>query len=326
MHTRRGTGLEWASFAGPPVGRAVCAITARGPGPPEGESVPFQASPVAPASAARWCGCVLVVAALAAAAIAQPRALVDARYLHPSAWRVAQGETVGVQLLHRHAEQLWLADWPTDQVDWLFVRGTGAQRNLLDARPVDPRTLSVRIEQAGVSMIGLDLKPTVVDIAGDELARFVREQVSAGTVPSAVLDAAAQPVVRVRRVESMKLLVRTIGGASRPSPVALSKSGQRVEIRFAVDPTVAPINTDVPLRAYAGDSSAGGATVHAWHPASGTRQSVRLDDGGIGQFRLTHPGLWRVEVHVAGAGDGDADVTLYTATATFDALGRSTPP
>ena len=105
--------------------------------------------------------------------------------------------------------------------------------------------------------------------------------------------------MRVRRLESTKLLVRVIGEERwQPnSATAQSKTGQQAELRPLADPTSVALKSDLPLRAYLPANSKAGNKVTALHLESGRSQSFLTDAMGSGFFTVSVAGVWTVAAH-----------------------------
>ena len=237
------------------------------------------------------------------------------RSLAPDRYQVRAASAVGLRLLAGKSPQ----DWPEQQISWLFVRVAGTQLNLdtLASLPADAsRSAPVKLERAGIAMIGLDLRPRVESLPAAEFQQFLSER--AGLEPDP--DATGQ--VRVRRVESFKLLVRALDnqGELRNSADSQSKSGQQVEIRPLADPLEVRLNRDLLVRVYLPQGASVGALVLATHLPSGTAKRFRTGPGGTGHFTVDTAGEWLVECHSVRALDDDpeAEVELHSATLRFE--------
>ncbi|MEE8466855.1 MAG: hypothetical protein V3T22_00270, partial [Planctomycetota bacterium] len=151
--------------------------------------------------------------------------------------------------------------------------------------------------------------------------RFLLERAGlAETELGAPPSAAALPV-RVRRLESMKLLLRPEGGGQVrvPSAVLMAKTGQAVELRPLADPTTVSPGSDLPLRVYTISGETQGLTITALHEPSGARRQVVTGPGGTAHLRIHAAGRWILEVHqvLELAGARGADFELRSATLSF---------
>lgn len=243
--------------------------------------------------------------------------------LEPDTYVRTPGGTLELSLLREIGGERERAAWPMpDERAWLFVRADGTQENLVEVPRLGEREDRTRIvlRHVDANLIGLDLAPRVETVPRAEWRRFLEERV--GAAPKTL-----SPETRVRRVESMKLLVRVAepGDTFAPSATAQSKAGQTLELRPLADPTCVPEGGDLPFRVYVPDGEAAGLRLVARHLASGALQTSLVRPGGVGDVRITAPGRWTVEVHqlVALEDDAAADVELRTATLAFEAPAKS---
>lgn len=206
-----------------------------------------------------------------------------------------------------------LVPWP--ESDWFFVRSGGGALNLSEVELAGGRALLPIPPQANaLEVLGLDLSPQVAYAPAAAWGRFLEEHGLEGPATEGEL-------LRVRRVESLKAIVRRASDA--PSAGALAKTGQAVELRPVADPTTLAAYGDLPLRGYA-PGGASGAHVIARHTQSGEVRRTRLDGSGLGTLRLGLAGPWVVQLlTVRGLeGDAQADLELAIATLTFDVPGE----
>lgn len=230
------------------------------------------------------------------------------RVLQPGAYVTDPGEKVELSV-HEAASGERLA-WPGARVRWMFYRRENAVTNWSGA-DVEDGEASIIAPEAGCAQIGVDLEPAVEEIGTTALAEFLSAK---GNGEIGRIDA---PSVPVRRVESMTTLIRVRDGRTEDvrSPLAVRKSGQRVEIRLLDDATAAMVGSDVFVRVYVGDTSGRHLRVYAT-PEGGAAREFLTDDKGIGHFRLDRAGRWRVEVHLLEDAEGEA--TLWSGTLTFE--------
>ncbi len=183
--------------------------------------------------------------------------------------------------------------WPEGLLRHVLVRTLGEQTNADSIPASDGVMADVPSESTGVVMAGVMLAPATVRPDGNDLAR---------------LEAASAPVragTNVTLVRCAKVLARLDDEQTRGrrSPIATSKTGQPAEIRPLMDPTVAAVGSDVPLRVYAGLSARGGAALRARlvkgagedAAAGDSDQTLVADGSGIAIFHVTRPGVWVIE-------------------------------
>ena len=267
----------------------------------------------------------LLLLVVAEAATARARAQ-SISYLLPDRYEVVAGREVAVHLSRGTSGVLETLPWPGDGIEWFFVRTAGTQRNVAKPGTALPGEDSVRLEfdEPDVAMIGLDCRPRVESVSGALMRKFLESQVAASTLPADWMAQTSGETLRVRHVESAKLLVRVARGVPgnkdewRGSATAPSKSGQRTEIRPLIDPTAIAVSSDLPLRISWADSAGVDVRIVTRQVATGTTQTS-LAPGGAGWFTVSAPGEWRVEVHRAKRLQGDpaADWELETATLSF---------
>jgi hypothetical protein len=172
---------------------------------------------------------------------------------------------------------------------------------------------------SGVAAVGLDLAPEVVSVEAGAFAEF--RKLKTASAPPVKPGPRAPGVVRVRRLESMGVLVRSAEPGMEPSAsqMATAKSGQRAQVRVVMDPTALRAGSDVPVRVYAEGRAVAGGLVTATNVTTGEAQTVTCDSSGIGLVHIGAVGSWRVEFHhVVASPDGDADWNAYTATLSFE--------
>lgn len=191
-------------------------------------------------------------------------------------WRTAEGDLA----------------WPEGMLRHVMVRTLGEQTNADSIPASDGGVAEVPNESSGVIMAGVMLAPTTVRPDAGDLAR---------------LDAPSTPVpagANVTLVRCAKVLARADDDQTRGrrSSIATSKTGQPAEIRPLMDPTVAGVGSDVPLRVYAGLSARGGAVLRARlvtsagdEAAGDSQQTLLADRSGIAIFHVTRPGVWVIE-------------------------------
>ncbi len=257
--------------------------------------------------------------------------------LTPDTYTAHSGDRLAVRAVASDAGASRQIPWSAIQFDWLCVRSGGSQENVhaLDPMPADGQPMLIPLSSPGVAMIGLDAHPAVVEVPRADLESFLRAHLTpeeAAAIKKA-LPAGERPV-RVRRVESAKLLVRVSpdppGTPDLNSATAASKSGQAVEIRALADPTTLPVGADLPLRFYADGRAAPGARYIATTVnGAGKTQTVEgvADSSGIGHLTVSNGGVWWVEFHAvttppaqpAGAPPqaDQPDLILHSATLTF---------
>ncbi len=244
-------------------------------------------------------------------------------YLVPDRFEVAPGTEIAVQLERGRAGVFQAIAWPRRDVAWFFVRAAGTQQNLEEPKLGGPDGESVLVEltEPDVAMIGMDRRPWVESVPGAGFREFLERDLAASALPAEWRSRAAADVLRVRHIESAKLLVRvarTVGGNREASVTASSKAGQRTEIRPLVDPTAMAVGSDLPMRISWSDSADVDARIVA-RQVSAVIAQVAATQKGTGFFTVTAPGTWQVEIHRAKwlASDPDADWELESATLCF---------
>ncbi|MFH0946783.1 MAG: hypothetical protein V2A76_16435 [Planctomycetota bacterium] len=255
-----------------------------------------------------------------------PLAAQEVRTLVPERYRLAAG---GSLLLTLEAESLGArseCEWPGERIAWLFVRVAGTQENLeqVTSNEAGEGAISryrIGVEQAGIALLGVDLKPRVVTLDAHSFDRFLGTRV--GLKPKAPSSPPGEgATVRVRRIESAKLLLQSLDehGQLRNSADAQSKSGQQAEIRPLADPTAVGLDRDLPVRVYLPGASGEAIPVIATHVETGRRHRFLTGQGGTGHFTVDRAGVWVVEAHSARplTGDPEADWELSTATLRFE--------
>jgi hypothetical protein len=264
----------------------------------------------------------LLIAAAAGPVLADP---LGASFLVPSRYTTAQTEAITVRFGSGAGFDTTPDPWPSDRVEWMLVRGGPTQENRHDVRPAKAADdfVTVEIAHPGVTLIGVDQKPDVIDVTGAELKAFAAAHLGETAARARIARLGDDQKVRVRRVASAKTLIRVADGAiTRPSATALGKTGQVVELRPLIDPTVVAPGTDLPLWVYVGGVKRPGVKVEATHVASGKQVSFETGRGGAGHVRIPAAGVWRVAAYfIEPAGDAAATWVLRSATLTFETKG-----
>jgi hypothetical protein len=245
-------------------------------------------------------------------------------FLTPNKYSAKLDESLTLRFEVGAAKTAQPTAWPTGEVGWLFIRGGKAQQNQHDVRPQSARdnVVPLRIEHAGVTLIGADRRSPVFETTGAELRAFVEQNVAASPAADKARGLPADSKLRVRQIASVKTLIRAAapGGQLTPSAIATSKTGQAVEIRPNFDPTVATVGSDLPLSVYVDGDKLPGAKVQATNVTTGQTATFNANNGGAGYFHITDTGVWRVEFHHAAPLENDpaADWAIYSATLTFE--------
>jgi len=253
--------------------------------------------------------CQLGSAVVAVALVCGP-ASGQVRHLVPSTYRASAGESV---MFHVERDVAGArAQWPADSMEWAFARGEGSHRNWerLEEHAAGARAARVVAQPEGLVAVGFDLRPREERWAAGKLAAAMAR---AGLASGGIAGES-----RVRVVESAKALVR-VGEGSGPGSVGIDKTGQAAEVRFLLDPTAAPVGSDVFVRLYREGRSAAGVRGRAVHESGAVERFV-TDREGIGHFGLSATGAWRVDFTSVVEGEG-VDWVVYQGSATFGAGG-----
>jgi len=250
--------------------------------------------------------------ALCGLAAATPAIAQTSLELRPSSYRVAAGQQIRVQLLS--SGRPTAEPWPA--AEWLFVRGEGTQENR-DTPPLSDAAGLVALPAAGPggAVVGIDFEPAITTIP----AKTVRDFIASRGANAVALDP-VKDALSVRHTRSCTALVRIVdaqGGGAGPSETIVGKLGQAAEIRMLMDPTVARIGSDVPLRVYVGGGKLSGARIFATARATGKTTELRTSEDGIAHLRITDAGPWVVEVHRVSKGT-TTDLEIASAVLTFE--------
>ena len=268
----------------------------------------------------RWALIAALAVVVGVANAAPPTAL----FLTPDQYGPQAGQMLNLHFEAGPAKDARPTAWPTDEIEWFFVRGGGEQENLATVRPerAADNFVALPLAHRSVTVFGTNRTAILKDVTGAEFRTFC--EANLGTLPQAAKDLRADSVLRVRQISSAKLLVRAYATeAPEPSAIANRRTGQKVEIRPLVDPTAARVGSDFPLFVYVDGVKQPGAKVQVTCVATGKTQSFLADDEGSGHFRVTDPGVWRVEFHQAQPLTDDASATweVYTGTLSFEVKG-----
>lgn len=257
-----------------------------------------------------------VLAASAGCAAAQ-----EARFLEPASAAVSLGDRVGISVFEGAARRAW----PGERIAHFLARTAWTQdnRDTLEAEPAPAGDLTTSAawtaDRPGVLLLGLDLEPAVETVGAEAFGRFV-----ARALPAERREAIASALpeggeVSVRRVESAKSLVRVSADGAEPVSIANSKTGQAVEIRPLLDPTILTPGGDLPIKIYAVIPGPAGGVVIATNTTTGESFPVALADDASANLNIPSAGRWRLEFHAVAPDDtGEADWLVHTATLTFE--------
>ncbi|MFT7680485.1 MAG: hypothetical protein ACI8QC_004491 [Planctomycetota bacterium] len=209
-------------------------------------------------------------------------------------------------------------DWRARQSEWLYLRGSGKQENQeqLPQPASGPVRWLVTPTPGDTWVAGVDLRPRTETVTPKEFAAFRVRQRASSTDRQ---DSAPGRPLRILRLESHKLLLRAKGETSTrmPGATALSKSGQRAELRPMADPSATPAGAALPLRLYLPEGYSKRQQVVATHLASGAQLSIESDSQGIATFLLDRAGSWSVAVHAIRPRPADARVDWEVCSATL---------
>lgn len=214
-----------------------------------------------------------------------------------------------------------------EQRNWVFLRSPGSQNNFQEVPTLGDEAQRGQLalpagdyQHEGV-VVGLDLKPTVTEVPLGDWERFQVQRLGRAK-PEPFSSAFEAPQrVRLRRIESTKLLVRLKEGKQIPVPsgVLMTKTGQAVELRPLADPTTIAPGGDFPVKVYTPAGSPAGLVVTASHEESGSLSRAVTRPGGVAYVRISAAGAWLLEVHEVVPLDGhrDADLELRSASLRF---------
>lgn len=259
---------------------------------------------------------------------ALPAAAQDLSRLTPTRPLPLPGGQLVISWERGEADSLRTLPFPSaEQRNWVFLRSPKSQSNFQEVPTVGEEVRSARLalpegnyQSEGV-IVGLDLKPTDVHIPIADWERFQVQKLGV-QAPLPFESAFETPgTVRVRRIESSKLLLRLREGKEVPIPsaVLMTKTGQAVELRPLADPTTITPGGDFPVKFYTPTSTPAGALITAVHEESGTRTTATTRPGGIAHLRISKAGSWTLEAHelLPLKGTRDVDFELRSASLRF---------
>ena len=263
------------------------------------------------------CFSALVLASVAAAAAGQ-----SATFLVPESAEIGLASPVRLSAVRGAEVDAAPEPWPAARIAHFFARTAWTQENR-DALPPDEgsdATVTWPADRPGVLLLGVDLAPEVESIDAASFAAFMerslgeRARDALGALP-------AQGEVAVLHTESAKAVVRVRAGGATPTSIAASKTGQAVELRPLMDPTILIPGSDLVVKVYARLPGSSGGVITATNTTTGEVARVTTNDESIANIRVGHAGRWRLEFHAAArleGGDAPAAWELHTATLTFD--------
>jgi hypothetical protein len=243
-------------------------------------------------------------------------------FLKPADFSGRVGQKVTLQLFSGGLADAALADWPGQDIDWLFIRVAGTQHNMhgpeLKTARGGRQSIELELKHAGATMIGMDNRQSARQWNAAEIDQLLERLPADDDEPR---PTAGKPA-RVRHTDSTKILldVAAEGAPRGHAGVPQSKTGQVAEIRLMADPLHTPVGADLPLRVYLHGSSREGAFVYATSAKSGRARILTTNAAGMANLNVTESGVWMLDcwhVERAKAGD-DADWVSYRSTFTFE--------
>lgn len=255
--------------------------------------------------------------------------------LHTTGPLPGPGGQLELQVVSGEGAATRVERWPgRKERNWLFLRAPGTQSNIEQVPTVGTPPTRARLDlplgnygNEGV-VVGLDLGVRIEPVTPAAWQRFLLERTGLAESEEGLARFTAAPLVRVRRLESMKLLLRPAGGdqVRAPSAVLMAKTGQAVELRPLADPTTVAPGSDLPLKVYTITGETRGLTILAYHEPSGATTRVVTGLGGMAHLRITAAGRWVLEVHqvLELRGAWDADFEVRSATLSFVAPAAET--
>lgn len=199
-------------------------------------------------------------------------------------------------------------------IDDLFVRRAGEQENFSSA-DAGTAILTINTPARDALMVGVEFRTV-------RKTFIVKELHQLAAPPAAALLADVQrgrETLDVTLAASGTTLLRPVG-FDGPFEVAMSKTGQRAELRPLLDPTAIRPPGDLPLVVYADTIRRPGVRLVAHSPTHAER-SYTTDAAGIAHVRIDRPGRWRIGFSLLDYSDdpfGGA-WTLFTGSLSFDA-------
>jgi hypothetical protein len=154
-------------------------------------------------------------------------------------------------------------------------------------------TFSATLPRPGVAVIGVELKPRVLELAADKIEPYFRE-IHAGDVLRARWAAIPEPRQwRESYVKSAKTFVR-VGEPAAGERAWAEPLGLRLEVMPERDPTALREGDELPVRVLRGGVPLAGFTI-AFVSAGETREHVVVtDDEGRARATLDARGAWLV--------------------------------
>ncbi len=243
----------------------------------------------------------------------------------------ANALTWELRFVRESTRSIELQPWPLHEIGWMFVRAEGTQHNYDELAPLaeDATRLRLERESPGPLLVGWDLPPRIERMHPVELRAFLAERSDRRTMPRGVEALTSNATVLVLRLESLALRARPAGGAAlaEPSASAISKGGQRMELRALVDPSFVQAGSDFAFKLYLPAGGAEGVLCRAVHLASRKAQALELLGDGSLRVKLEQPGPWMLEATRLRAlgGAEEAALELASTTLVFVVRGSTAP-
>jgi hypothetical protein len=233
----------------------------------------------------------------------------------------AQARVLELRFVREGAEGVLPQPWPEREAGWLFVREEGTQRNheTLAPLPEDATRLFLERMGPGAALVGWDLPPRVERMSPAELGAFLEARAGRELRLRALAMLPANEPVPVQRLESLALLAgpQDERAPAEPSAIAISKAGQRMELRALFDPTFLQAGSDFAFKLYVPEGGPEDVVSRAVQlETRETRAVERLPDGSL-RARLDRPGAWMLEASRVRALDAAPGPVLELASATL---------
>lgn len=265
----------------------------------------------------------LALIAVLLPALAHAQAIAPAPlFLRPSVPETTPGAVITFQVESLDGAKALDTSWPA-AIRWLFVRAPGFQENRSQDDAPRPAPgegfITLPLGHAGVTVVGLDLPPRIVEWPVEQFRPVQGVAGHSSGLP-------ASGAVPVRLIESAKAILRV--GPDAAGSVATGKTGQAVEIRPMMDPVIAPVGSDIGLRAFIDGEAVTSVVLTATNTDAGQSQEISLNASGAGFFHISAPGVWRLVFRQARPLEGDPQArwAVYSATLSFSTPGAAPAP
>ncbi len=197
----------------------------------------------------------------------------------------------------------------TQYVAALRHHSLGATQDLLSKVATTPTIgeFPIRLEKAGTHLFAYDSHPNRITLGAEKFHAYLHEEGLDPIIAQREQAGTAATPARERYRRYVKTLVEV---GNKPDATYATRTGQRLELVPAVNPTTAGAGDTLPFTLLFEQKPLADALVKAAHLREGQSVTIRARTDGSGRvaFNLPYPGAWMVSVvHMIPASDPAED-------------------